>query len=109
MKIPDASKNLTVSSANNSLSVPSLGLPGKLGVPKSPLSSPQTPSSLPSPKYDWFQTNTMINIAIYTKWKHITKEHVVIVKHAEVFIILIERTSNEPWKSFSILTGNDIF
>ncbi|XP_042890447.1 cytochrome b5 reductase 4-like isoform X3 [Penaeus japonicus] len=84
----NASKNLTVSSANNSLAVPSLGLPGKLGGPKSPMVSPQTPSSLPNPKYDWFQTNTMINIAIYTKWKHITKDHVVIVKRAEVIKVV---------------------
>lgn len=95
LKISDASKNLTVSSANNSLAVPSLGLPGKLGGPKSPMVSPQTPSSLPNPKYDWFQTNTMINIAIYTKWKHITKDHVVIVKRAEVFIIQTQRKPND--------------
>lgn len=71
----------------NSLAAPTLELP-TVGGAKSPLVSPLTPSSLPSPKYDWFQTNTLINIAIYTKWKHITKEHVVVDKKGGVIKIV---------------------
>lgn len=64
----------------NSLSVPNAE--SQAGVPnaKSPLVTPPTPSPLPSPKYDWFQTHTVINLAVYTRWKHITKEHVVVLK-----------------------------
>ncbi|XP_045617342.1 cytochrome b5 reductase 4 isoform X2 [Procambarus clarkii] len=54
----------------------------------SPLVSPLTPSTLPNPKFDWFQTNTLINIAIYTKWKHITKDHVVVIKKEKVMKVV---------------------
>ncbi|KAG7166299.1 Cytochrome b5 reductase 4-like 2 [Homarus americanus] len=71
------------SSSTNSLVPPTLGPPTIAGA-RSPLVSPMTPSALPNPKYDWFQTNTLINIAIYTKWKHINKEHVVVIKRGSV-------------------------
>ncbi|XP_068209660.1 cytochrome b5 reductase 4 isoform X2 [Palaemon carinicauda] len=74
----------------NSLTVPSLNVPVQKGGSnlKSPLLSPGTPSSLPTPKYDWFQNDSRINIVVYTKWKHITKEYVVAIKRGKELKII---------------------
>lgn len=68
------------------LFLPSLGpLKIKSSEQKTATSTPpQTFQRLPPPKYDWFQTKTLINIAIYTKWKDIKKYHVVIINSVEV-------------------------
>ncbi|XP_064122896.1 LOW QUALITY PROTEIN: cytochrome b5 reductase 4-like [Macrobrachium nipponense] len=79
-------KNVTQIPPSNSLAVPSLNVPAQKGGGsnlKSPLLSPMTPSSLPTPKYDWFQNDSRINIVVYSKWKHITKEHVVVIKRGK--------------------------
>lgn len=78
-----SAKTTNATEQKNSLSVPNAG---NQTVPsaKSPLVSPLTPSQLPSPKYDWFQTHTVINLAVYTRWKHITKERVVVIKKDSV-------------------------
>ncbi|XP_076057085.1 cytochrome b5 reductase 4 isoform X2 [Oratosquilla oratoria] len=73
------------SSSKNSSITASLGIPTLAPPPrKSPLSSPMSPVTLPMPKYDWFQTDTVVDLAIYTKWKDITKDHVVVVKEEKV-------------------------
>ncbi|CAL4137200.1 unnamed protein product, partial [Meganyctiphanes norvegica] len=75
----------------NSIYLPETKTINSLNVPvhtanemtnKSPLPSPITPTvALPLPKYDWFQTTSVIDIAIYTKWKYITKNHIVIERY----------------------------
>lgn len=67
----------------NSLSVPNTNAQ-TVSSARSPLVSPLTPSPLPSPKYDWFQTHTLINLAVYTRWKHMTRERVVVLKRDAV-------------------------
>lgn len=65
------------SKISNSLSIP---INTSIRVPnKTPLPSPLSPTvSLPLPKYDWFQASSVINIAIYTKWKYISKYHIAV-------------------------------
>ncbi|MPC56353.1 Cytochrome b5 reductase 4 [Portunus trituberculatus] len=76
-------KTLNATEQKNSLSVPNTNAQ-TLPSATSPLVSPLTPSPLPSPKYDWFQTHTLINLAVYTRWKHMTKERVTVLKREAV-------------------------
>ncbi|KAB7497862.1 Cytochrome b5 reductase 4 [Armadillidium nasatum] len=50
---------------------------------------PKIDVKLPPPKYDWFQTKAIINIAIYTKWKDIRKWHVIVVNHEKYLKTLV--------------------
>ncbi|XP_063862172.1 cytochrome b5 reductase 4-like [Scylla paramamosain] len=59
-------------------------MPRQCPVPDLHWCPPLTPSPLPSPKYDWFQTHTVINLAVYTRWKHMTRERVVVLKREAV-------------------------
>ncbi|KAG0718404.1 Cytochrome b5 reductase 4 [Chionoecetes opilio] len=79
----NSNKTANATEQKNSLSVPNTGVPTVPSV-KSSQASPLTPSPLPNPKYDWFQTNTVINLAVYTHWKHITRQRVVVLKEEAV-------------------------
>uniref|UniRef100_A0A0P4W9D4 Cytochrome b5 reductase 4 n=1 Tax=Scylla olivacea TaxID=85551 RepID=A0A0P4W9D4_SCYOL len=78
-----SSKTHNATEQKNSLSVPNTNAQ-TVSSTRSPLVSPLTPSPLPSPKYDWFQTHTVINLAVYTRWKHMTRERVVVLKREAV-------------------------
>ncbi|KAK8381739.1 hypothetical protein O3P69_015059 [Scylla paramamosain] len=78
-----SSKTHNATEQKNSLSVPNTNAQ-TVSSARSPLVSPLTPSPLPSPKYDWFQTHTVINLAVYTRWKHMTRERVVVLKREAV-------------------------
>ncbi|KAK4308467.1 hypothetical protein Pmani_019835 [Petrolisthes manimaculis] len=67
-----------VASPETSISAPS---PDPVSTPvTSPW--PLAPAPLPTPKYDWFQNDTHLTLAIYTRWSEVTPGHVVVVRKA---------------------------
>ena len=80
-------KDSSINDSSKMLRIPNKSKSSDI-INKSPLVTPVSPSPLPAPKYDWFQTDSLINIAIYTKWKQISRDRVVIFLKQQVPILI---------------------